>query len=379
MKTVAIVGSQAQTRELAPFDEPDIDIWVFNEAANSEWCKRADAVFQMHIAPIYRSPNNRSDPDHWKWLQQPHAGLTVYMQDVDALVPCSVRYPLDEVAAALLQGFRQGVERLSRRYFTNTIAYALALAIYQGYERILVYGVEMSSETEYVFQRPCVLFWVGLALGRGIQVDFVSGDSIFDVPLYGYDGIIESRPEDYSDRIEELRAIVADLADAKAEAEKRLLAQQNGNLGEILTVLTRTCGALGDAEGRLAENERYAYKVSQMIADGGSAYIDRSEYEMQTTTHRRLMEAHNANVYRLSGAINYIMRAWTRNHDPQALEQIKLFAEQMCRAAREAGKAQGIAEENFLLMTRLDERIRAAGGWHAAENIRGEQWPELLP
>lgn len=376
MRTVAIVGSQIRTRSLAPFDDPDIDIWVFNEAANADWCKRADAVFQMHIAAIYRSPNNRSDPEHWGWLQQPHAGLTVYMQDVDALVPCSVRYPLDEVAAALLQGFRQGVERLSRRYFTSTVAYALALAIFQEYERILIYGVEMGGDTEYQYQRPGVLFWVGLALGRGIEVEFVSGDEIWDVPLYGYDGIIEIKPDEFAERAEALRGLLNGMIDQRAGLEKRLAERPNGDLSRAIDSLIDVWDAIGDAEGRIAENERYQAKLTEMLASGGVGYIDRSEYELQEIMSRRTADGMSAHALKLSGAITYVMRAWERNHDPRALDQVLALSERLFQAARAAGRVRGIADENRMLMERLDKRIQAAGGAKAAEYIRGEQWLE---
>ena len=79
-KTVAIVGTHPDTRDNAPFDDPNIDIWVFNEVAGKNvkqddgsfrpWAWRVDAVFQMHLPLIYRSLLNRSDPKHWEWLQK---------------------------------------------------------------------------------------------------------------------------------------------------------------------------------------------------------------------------------------------------------------------------------------------------------------------
>lgn len=368
MKTVAIVGSQDRTRGLAPFDDPDIDIWVFNEAANQEWCKRADAVFQMHIAPIYQSPNNRSDPAHWQWLQQPHAGLTVYMQDVDALVPCSARYPIDEVCAALLQDFRQGVEPQLRRYFTSTVAYALAMAIFQEYERILIYGIEMGSNTEYFFQRPCVLFWIGLALGRGIEVDFVSGDGIFDVPLYGYEGNLETSAEVFQARGDELRAEVANLLDKKAHIEKTLAlggSSLNGNLGQIITQLVNVHGELGKAEGALAENERYTHRATE------TPYIDRNEYESQIAICGANNESGTKDLYRASGRLDIMLQNWGVTRKPEALEQVKVFAGAACEQAHKTGRARGAHDENMRYLNDLDRRIDAAGGQRAAEMMEG--------
>lgn len=370
-KTVAIVGSQSRTRALAPFGDTSTDIWVFNEAATQDWCKRADVVFQLHASGIYRSQHNRSDPGYWTWLRQPHDPLVIYLQEADPDVPSSRRYPLEEVVGTLLPAFRQGVERNSKKYFTNTIAYALALAIYEGYERIEIYGVEMGSDTEYQYQRACVLFWVGVGLGRGIAIDFVSGDEIFNVPLYGYEGVIESKPEDFTLRAEELRGIVSQLLDEKDKLEKQIRAgSPDGNLGNIITDLVKAYGALGDAEGRLSENERYAFKVIETIGSGGIAYIDRNEYESQAAAQKGLADKYNADVLKSTGAINYIMRAWTNNHDPTALEQIKVFTQHMCSSAYKAGRASGIFDENAIFVGRWDERIQAAGGSKAAEMVR---------
>jgi hypothetical protein len=370
MKTVAIVGSQLKTRGLAPWDDLDTDIWVFNEAASSPWCKRADAVFQMHTPEIYRSAHNRADPDHWSWLKKDHGPLAVYMQDHDAEVPNSYRYPLDEVAGALLPGFRQGVELVQRRYFTSTVAYALALAIFQGYERIMLYGIEMLSDTEYTYQRPCVLFWVGVALGSGIAVDFFSGDEIFDAPLYGYDGVVTMDPEEFTVRATELRATVAECMDKKAALEKEMRAGvANGNLGELLKKLTDATIELGAAEGALHECDRYAYKVTGMIAEGAPPFIDRTEFEAQAALNVPMKAKSYAAMLEMRGAINYVMQAWINGHNPAALEQVRNFSEQMLRSAYGVGRAAGIYDENEKFISRLDARIRAAGGQRAAEMI----------
>lgn len=372
MRTVAIVGSQIKTRDLAPFDDPTIDIWVFNEAASKPWCKRADAVFQLHAPAIYRSPHNRSDPAHWDWLRKTHDGLTVYMQDVDPLVPCSIRYPLSEICAALLPAFRQGIEPVQTRYFTSTVAYALALAVYQEYDKILIYGVEMESDTEYWYQRPCVLFWVGVALGRGIAIDFISGESIFDVPIYGYDGILETNPEMFVVRANELRAQVAELLDKKAAIEKDMRAGSNlnGNLKQITDSLINVYGELGKVEGALAENESYLYKANEMITQDGLAYIDRTEYESQAAVNKLQADTIVVELHRLYGRLDYVLHAWERTHDPRALEQVKTFAMAACEVANKTGRATGIYEENARYVDELDRRIQAAGGEKAAEMLR---------
>lgn len=59
-------------------------------------------------------------------------------------------------------------------YFNSTIAYVIAYAILQKVDRIRLYGFELwasSNANEYMYQRPCVEYWLAFALGRGIKVD----------------------------------------------------------------------------------------------------------------------------------------------------------------------------------------------------------------
>jgi hypothetical protein len=372
VSTVAIVGSQKDTRHLAPWDDMTKDIWVFNEAANQAWCKRADVVFQMHHPGVYRSPLNRADPEHWKWLQD-QQGRIIYMQEEDPSVLSSSRYPLDAICEDLLTNLRFGRLEERKRYFTSTVAYALALAIWLGiYDRIEIYGVEMASNTEYEYQRQCVLFWVGVGIGRGIEIVFVSGESIFDAPLYGYEGNLESDPAEFERRAADLRAGVAITLERKAELEKQLRAgANNGNLAGLISDMVNAWGELGNLEGRQHENDRYAYKLRKMIDEGLLPYIDRSEYEGACSMQMPLVHGRNEELLKTTGKIDYLMRGWMVDHNPTALHQIKEFTEQLCRTSYAAGRAQGIYDENANFISRWDKTIRAAGGQRAAEMMEG--------
>ena len=57
-----------------------------------------------------------------------------------------------------------------QRYFTNSVCYMIALAILEGYGRIELYGVNQAGMFEYMEQRRGVEFWIGYALGKGIEV-----------------------------------------------------------------------------------------------------------------------------------------------------------------------------------------------------------------
>lgn len=212
MKKLAIVGAEKQTRGDAPYDNPDFDIWVFNEWATAKWCKRWDALLQIHKPKIYtgKPDSPEKDPNHWQFLQQKH-GKPIYMIDVDPRVPDSVKYPLREI-----------VEKYQTRYFRATVCYAIALALYQGYEEIHIYGVELNNHAEYKSQRDCFIFWNGVGNGK---IKLHSCKGLFDKPLYGFeDFMTESELEKYirgiNEQLEEARKKVYQLEGALMLAQQ---------------------------------------------------------------------------------------------------------------------------------------------------------------
>jgi CDP-diacylglycerol pyrophosphatase len=62
----------------------------------------------------------------------------------------------------------------------------IAYAIYMGYEKIRLYGVDMNGKDEYINQRGSVMFWLGIAKASGIEYELSSD---IDEPcfLYGYE------------------------------------------------------------------------------------------------------------------------------------------------------------------------------------------------
>lgn len=55
-------------------------------------------------------------------------------------------------------------------YFSSTVDYALALAIYENYKTIHLWGINMEMESEYAHQTPGGNFWCGMAMGKGAKV-----------------------------------------------------------------------------------------------------------------------------------------------------------------------------------------------------------------
>jgi len=70
---------------------------------------------------------------------------------------------------------REVVKDFKVAYFKNTASYMLAMAIYQKFDRMWVYGLEQNAALNYVLIRPWVTFWFGVAYGRNIDIRFGKG------------------------------------------------------------------------------------------------------------------------------------------------------------------------------------------------------------
>jgi hypothetical protein len=55
-------------------------------------------------------------------------------------------------------------------FTTCSVTHMLMLAIYEGYEEIHLYGIDEAVDGEYKDEMPGVLYWLGVAYGRGIKV-----------------------------------------------------------------------------------------------------------------------------------------------------------------------------------------------------------------
>jgi len=186
-KTVALVGMATTTCALAPFEDKDVEIWALNEMHAWSWLKRADRWFQIHHSTLWqRDLAKRNVHGHREWLQTNPLNIPIYMQYYQEEVPGSVEYPLREVCDKFFKNIRRGDAKI--KYFTSTFAYMMGIALLDGFERIELYGFEMSSGDEYIEQKGCAEFWIGLAIGRGIEIFLPDKSQLLWGPLYGYQG-----------------------------------------------------------------------------------------------------------------------------------------------------------------------------------------------
>jgi hypothetical protein len=156
-KKVAIVGSASSTRDKAPFDDEEFEIWGL------AWrdYKRCTRFFDIHGVGPHRK---RVQPEYEKRLAA--LGAPVYLRESVPGVPNGVTYPIDSIIS-FLNSFDKHADG---DYFASSVAYMIALAMYEGFEEIQIYGIDLLTDDEYSHQRPNAEYFIGLARGKGISV-----------------------------------------------------------------------------------------------------------------------------------------------------------------------------------------------------------------
>jgi len=168
-KKVAIIGGSL-SRDRAPYDG-EYEVWSCNEMD----VKRFDRHFEMHPMSV----QNDKELDWLKKCKKP-----VYVLEETPLVPKGIVYPKDEILK----------QPWADEYFTCTFAYEIALAIYEGFETIGLWGMnaEEGSPRERTIESACIQHWLAIAKGKGIEVIWPD-HPMYTRWLYGYDYFQEKR------------------------------------------------------------------------------------------------------------------------------------------------------------------------------------------
>ena len=156
---------------------------------------------------------------HVDWMA--NCGVPVYQQFVDERIPTSIAYPMDLIIKHFgvdAMGTEDPTKFRQVAYLTSSVTWMLALALAEHMESkenpgviilprdgtgmrykdgyvdntvsdIYIAGIEMAIGTEYVHQRPCMEWYLGIARGLGIKVHLPTryGSSILAGPIYAID------------------------------------------------------------------------------------------------------------------------------------------------------------------------------------------------
>jgi len=360
---LAIVGSSPKGRELVPWDDQRVEIWLFNEAPQKpEKFPRWDASLQLHKPEVYTSPDNWVNKEHWSWLQQDHGSgqhgrKRIFMISADPRVPNAVEYPLEDI-----------LSMIPYRYLRSSPAEALALAIYLGYTDIGLYGSELISSTEYAYQANNYAFWIGFAHGRGINLGLHCWESEFlNQPLYGFEGEAQLDKSFFETRfIEHEKAWKNNenaLAKLKNRIDQAMLESNFKRVGDLSLELQLAALAAGEAAGAMGQAEDYSQRTNP---------ISRQQFEQTSARAQRDGEKSRESMHHAGGKCEYVWNVWKQTGRLEALNQLRTFLQEKGRFAYDTGAKLGIFHENILYMTEYDKVVTALGGARAVKQITAQ-------
>lgn len=198
MRTVRIYGTAPNIRKTPPVPpNSGQEVWLANSPTTFE--KRFPRAlgewthwFNLHS----RAWMLQTYPNGYAYLSHEAQGRPVYLQKAQPDIASSVKFPRKEI-----QEYFKTPNGKPNRYFTSSVCWLIALAIWQGFKRIELWGFKLSinkrrSGVCYAFERPAFFYWIQQARDRGIVVvyqreierlPFEPGDpESYTGPLYGY-------------------------------------------------------------------------------------------------------------------------------------------------------------------------------------------------
>ena len=201
LRQIAICGFAESSRDMANKLDKDVEIWSLNRCYT--FLKRWDRWYEVHEEELFTGRTGLREAGYVDMLKE--SKVPIYMMHPDPDIPMARQFPMDEIVASGL-----------RKYFTTSISYMLAHAVFehdQGHriKEIFMYGIDMSAFSEYSYQRPSVEYWCGVAEGRGIKVTIPDVSPVLKGPLYG-DSSSKALRDVMSERIQGHKSTKAQLA-----------------------------------------------------------------------------------------------------------------------------------------------------------------------
>ena len=183
-KSIAIVGLGKSWHDFnlakshgAHFDE----VWAINAVGSVIF---HDRTFMMDPVSRFLDTDNAGGQTSGMTEVLLNDDKPIYTCELDARCKNLVEFPLNEILKAF-----------NCHYLNNTVAYAVAFALWNKVGTIKMFGVDFSYRGNLHFAesgRACVEYWLSKAMVMGIKIEVASTSGLLDtdVPaeekLYGY-------------------------------------------------------------------------------------------------------------------------------------------------------------------------------------------------
>jgi len=183
-KSVAIIGLGVSQVDFAIGLENSStwdEIWCINSAG---LVYPADRIFALDPASRFFDSDDAGKQTEAMIKLMSESDVPIYTCEEDPRIKNPVRYPVEDVCNAT-----------KCAYMNNTVAFAIAYALYNKVGRIDLFGIDFSYKENMHFAeagRACVEFWISKCMSEDIIVGISGRSTVLDsnVPatekLYGF-------------------------------------------------------------------------------------------------------------------------------------------------------------------------------------------------
>jgi len=184
-KNIAIIAmgnSQLDYHKMVTHSKSFDEVWAINAMIGV--LKRINRAFVMDPVSRFFDTGDAGNMTVMMREALPTADYPIYTCELDKRVPALEEYPIESIALELDCG-----------YFNNTIAYAIAFALWNKVGSINMFGADFTYKGNLYFAeqgRGCCEFWLAKCMDTGIIVQIALTSSLLDadVPIqekmYGY-------------------------------------------------------------------------------------------------------------------------------------------------------------------------------------------------
>lgn len=177
-RRIAIVGT-APSWAVTPWQDTSLEIWSLNDAYNIDGFQRADRWYDLHpLDKFYFAPKPANGQKAVVFAHQIPVGHYVRPgEHLDWLATTAIEKWLHPDHATQLPASqtwpnvrafpKAEIEAAYGSYCTSSPQWMLAHALLQGIRDVQIYGIHLSTEQEYIEQRPGFEFLIGCLLGPG--------------------------------------------------------------------------------------------------------------------------------------------------------------------------------------------------------------------
>lgn len=171
------------------------EVWAINSLGDIVQCDRVFHMDDVRVQEIRAAAKPDSNiAEMLKWLKR-HPG-PIYTSIPHPEYPGTIAFPLAEVMHSCG----------GTAYFNSTAAYAVALAVHLGVEKLYLFGIDYTLPNAHEAEkgRACVEYYLGIGRARGMVIGLpncttlMDGVATQDERLYGFDGVrveFEDGPE----------------------------------------------------------------------------------------------------------------------------------------------------------------------------------------